>query len=89
MCQEEKIYEYIITELQNSCLITLLKRYRSSHQRCSVKKGVLKNFANFTGKHPCWSLFLIKLQAFSQRDSSVSQHKCFPLKFAELLRIAI
>ena len=21
------------------------------------KKGVLKNFANFTGRHLCWSLF--------------------------------
>ena len=29
---------------------------------CSVKEDVLKNFANFTGKHLCWSLFLIKLQ---------------------------
>ena len=28
------------------------------------KIGVLKNFANFTGKHLCWSLFLINLQAF-------------------------
>ena len=27
------------------------------------KKSVLKNFANFTGKHRCWSQFLIKLQA--------------------------
>ena len=27
------------------------------------KMGVLKIFANFTKKHPCWSLFLIKLQA--------------------------
>ena len=27
------------------------------------KKGVLKNFAKFTGKHLCQSLFLIKLQA--------------------------
>ena len=27
------------------------------------KKGFLKNFANFTGKHLCWNLFLIKLQA--------------------------
>ena len=26
--------------------------------------GVLKNFANFTGKHLCWSLFFTKLQAF-------------------------
>ena len=33
-------------------------------KRCSVKKGVLKKFANLTGKHLCWSLFLIKLQAF-------------------------
>ena len=29
-----------------------------------MKKGVLKDFANFKGKHLCWSLFLIKLQAF-------------------------
>ena len=27
------------------------------------KKAVFKNFAIFTGKHLCWSLFLIKLQA--------------------------
>ena len=27
------------------------------------KIGVLKHFANFIGKHLCWSLFLIKLQA--------------------------
>ena len=34
---------------------------RSSHRRCSVKKDVLRNFKNFTGKHLCWSLSLIKL----------------------------
>ena len=28
---------------------------RSSHRGCSVKKGVLKNFANFTGTYLCWS----------------------------------
>ena len=28
------------------------------------KKAVLKNFALFKGKHLCWSLFWIKLQAF-------------------------
>ena len=37
--------------------------YRSSHQRCSMKKGVLRNFAKFTGKHLYQSLFLTKLQA--------------------------
>ena len=28
------------------------------------KKGVLKDFVNFIGKDLCWSLFLIKLQAW-------------------------
>ena len=28
------------------------------------KKHFLKNLANFTGKHLCWSLFLMKLQVF-------------------------
>ena len=28
------------------------------------QKIVLKNFVNFIGKHLCWSLFLIKLQAW-------------------------
>ena len=44
---------------------------RSSHLRCSVKKGVLKTFANFTEKYMCWSLFVIKLPAtLLQRDSN-------------------
>ena len=37
------------------------KNHRSSYWRCSVKEGVLKNFANFTGKYLYWSL-LINLQ---------------------------
>ena len=38
-----------------------MERIRSNHQRCSVKKGVLRNFAKFTGKHLCQSLFLNKV----------------------------
>ena len=30
---------------------------RSGIRRCSTKKAVLKNFAVFTRKHLCWSLF--------------------------------
>ena len=37
---------------------------RSSHQRYSTKKVVLKNFLVFLRKHLCCSPFLIKLQAF-------------------------
>ena len=41
----------------------------SSHQRCSVKKGALRNFAKFTGKHLCQSLFFNKVDhKWSQFD---------------------
>ena len=44
-------------------LQTSLTFWRSSHQRCSIKKQtVLKNFAIFTGKHLCYSLVLISCQ---------------------------
>ena len=33
------------------------------YTRGEVKTGVLKDFVNFIGKHPCLSLFLTKLQA--------------------------
>ena len=54
-----------------------------SHQRCSVKEGVPKNFANFTGKHLCESVFSIKFQAcnktyFEERLPSIA-FALFPL----------
>ena len=39
--------------------------FRSSHRRWFIKKAVPKNFAIFTWKQRCWSLFLMKLQAFT------------------------
>ena len=33
---------------------------RSSHQKCNTRKGVLRNFAKFTGKNLCQSLFFNK-----------------------------
>ena len=33
----------------------------STHPRCSVRQGVLRNFAKFTGKHLCQSLFFDKV----------------------------
>ena len=44
-------------------------KVRSSHWSWSVKIGVPKYFANFTGKHLCWSLFLTEfpgLQLFKK-----------------------
>ena len=54
---------------------------RSSQQRYSVKWGVLKNFANLSGKHLCWSLFLRKF--VKKRD----QYRYFPVKFAKSLKV--
>ena len=43
-------------EFHNSC-----RTARSSHQRCSIIKGVLRNFPKLTGKHLCQSLFFNKV----------------------------
>ena len=45
--------------------------FRSSHRRCFIKNAV---FAIFTWKHPCWSLFLIMLQAF--RSATLLKGDC-------------
>ena len=34
-----------------------IKSNKSSRSQMLLKKGVLKNFVRFTGKHLCWSLF--------------------------------
>ena len=53
-----------ISFLVTKILVSVFWSPKSSHQRCSVKVDLLKIFSNFTGKDLCWSLFLIKLQAF-------------------------
>ena len=62
---------------------------RSSHRRCSVRKGVLGNFEKFTGNHLCQSLFLDKVAGL--RPATLLKmklwHKCFPVSFAKFLRI--
>ena len=56
---------------RNFCLKLLDRHsYRSSHQRCSIKIGVLKNFSKFTGKHLFLSLW----------------HRCFPVNFEKFLQ---
>ena len=42
---------------------SLFWMHRSSRSQMFFKIVVLKNFAKFTRKHLCWSLFSIKLQA--------------------------
>ena len=76
--------------LSNEDITDLLGLFTSNHRRCSVKKGVLKKFANFTGKHLSWSLFLIKLQAWACNFIKKRlQHWHFPVKFAKFLKTSI
>ena len=45
---------------------------RGSQRRCSVKKGVLRNFAKSIGKHLCQSLFFNKVAGLRPADVGVS-----------------
>ena len=49
------------------------------------KIGVLKNFAILTGKHLCWSRFLIKFQLQLYQEETPTR---FPVKITEFLRSA-
>ena len=51
--------------------------YRSSRPEVFCKKSILRNFAKFTGKHLCQSLFFNKKRLW---------HWCFPAKFVKFLR---
>ena len=44
-------------------IIPISLLYRSSRPEVFCKKGILRNFSKFTGKHLCQRLFLNKLQA--------------------------
>ena len=41
--------------------VTSMIIYRSSHRRCSVRKGFLRNCAKVTGKYLCQSLYFNKV----------------------------
>ena len=50
--------------------------FRNSHPEGFCKKGVLRNFAKFSGKH-LWPATLLKKRPC---------HRCFPVNFAKFLR---
>ena len=47
---------------------------RSSQRRCSVRKSFLGNFAKFTGKHLCQSLFLNKVARNFSKNTFFTEH---------------
>ena len=57
-------------------LVFIKNRCWGSSSQMFFKIGALKNFAIFTGKYLCWSLFLTKLQGF----------RCFPVNIAKIFK---
>ena len=60
--------------------------FRSSHQRCSIKKGILRNLTKFTWRHLCQSLFLNKVYRGLQLYLKRLWHRCFLVNFAKFIR---
>ena len=60
--------------------------YRSSHHRCSVRKGVLRSFAKFTRKHLCQILFFNKVAGLTPATLLKKRlwHRCFLVNFCEI-----
>ena len=78
-----------------------LPAYKASQLKCNLdsqiqkqppeifyKKGALKNFTKFTGKHLCQSLFFNKIAGLRRATllNTILWHRYFPVNFAKLLR---
>ena len=61
---------------------------RNSRPEVFCKKVVLRNFAKFTGKHLCQSLFFNKVAGLKSPTLLKKRlwHRCFPVNFAKFLR---
>ena len=61
---------------------------RSSRPEVLCRKGVLRNFAKFTGKHLCQNLFFNKIAGLRHANLLKKRlwHRCFPENFVKILR---
>ena len=66
----------------------ILSHNRSSRPEVFCKKGVLRNFAKFTGKHLWRSLFFNKVPGLTPATLLAKRlwHRCFPVNFVKFLR---
>ena len=62
--------------------------FRNSRPEMFCKKGVLRNFAKFIGKHLCQSLFFNKVADFRPATLLKNRlwHRCFPVNLTKFLR---
>ena len=79
----------ILAILRTFLNLTKKELWKTLHQQKQqsevlYNKGFLKNFVNFTGKHPCQSLFWNKFITTLLKKRL--WHRCFSVKFANFLR---
>ena len=82
-------YFYVLhldaTQRKAYCLLLfLVTLFRNSHPEVFYKKGVLRNFAKFTGKYLCQILFF-RLKPATLLKKRLWR-RCFPVNFAKFLR---
>ena len=56
---------------------------RSSHRRCCIRKGVLKNFAKFKEKHLCQGVFQVAGLGLIKKDKMAQVFSC---EFCEMFK---
>ena len=63
--------------------------HRSSRPEVFCKKGILRNFPKFSGKHLCQGLFFNKVAGLRPGTLLKKRlwHRCFAVNFAKFLRI--
>ena len=72
----------------------MAKQHKNFVSRCPevfCKKGVLKNFTKFIGKHLCQSLFFNKVAGVRPATLLKKRlwRRCFPVNFVKFLRTPI
>ena len=69
----------------------VMPKYRSSRPEVFCRRGILRNFAKFTGKNLCQSLFFNKVADLRPATLLKKKlwHRCFPADFAKFLRTPI
>ena len=77
-----------LVNIANFLRSAFLYTSRSSRLQMFFKIGVLKNCANFTGKHLCWSLFLKNSCSLKACNFIIKrlQHRCFTVRFTKFLK---
>ena len=85
------IVDLVIIDTQNSSSENRAKYTRSSRPELFCRKGVVRNFEKFAGKHLCRVSFSIKLQALGLRPALLLKkrlwHRYFLVNLAKFLTI--